>query len=111
MPYSEFTCCLFNFREVVWKWDYTLSLNSSHLVRAEIPAVNHAHLQVAISNLESVRKYQLVQSTVSFLDYQMHFPLYLTTKMAKEDKKEFKAKLEQAWAKEGENCRLILQKY
>lgn len=46
-------------------------------------------------------KYQLVQSSVNFLDSQMHFPLYLTTKMAKENKEDFKKSLEEAWAKKG----------
>lgn len=91
------------FREAVWKWDYTLSLNSSHLVRAEIPPVDHTHLQGTVGSLVSVTgmKYQLVQYSVNFLDYQMHFPLYLTTKMAKENKEDFKKSLEEAWAKKG----------
>ncbi|XP_052686989.1 uncharacterized protein LOC128166095 isoform X1 [Crassostrea angulata] len=89
--------------EAVWKWDYTLSLNSSHLVRAEIPPVDHTHLQGTVGSLVSVtgRKYQLVQSSVNFLDYRMHFPLYLTSKMAKENKDDFKKSLEEAWAKKG----------
>jgi hypothetical protein len=88
---------------VVWKWDYTLTLNSSHLVRAEVPAISRTDLQTAVESLTSVtgRKYQMVQSTANFLDFQMHFPLYLTTKMAKESEKEFKKNLQDAWAKKG----------
>ncbi|XP_061181618.1 uncharacterized protein LOC133190156 [Saccostrea echinata] len=88
---------------VVSKWDYTLTLNSSHLVRAEIPRLDFTHLQIAVGSLTSVtgRKYQLVRSTTNFLDYQMHFPLYLTTKMAREKKQDFKISLQKAWTKRG----------
>ncbi|XP_062576750.1 uncharacterized protein LOC134238644 [Saccostrea cucullata] len=89
--------------KVVWKWDYTLTLNSSHLVRAEVPRLDFTHLQTAVGSLISVtgRKYQLVRSTNNFLDYQMHFPLYLTTKMAREKEQDFKISLQKAWAKRG----------
>lgn len=90
---------------MVWKWDYTLTLNSSHLVRAKVPAVDHTHLQMAVGSLISVTggKYQLVLSTGNFLNFQMHFPLYLTSKMTKENEKDFKKNLQDAWAKKGLN--------
>lgn len=72
-------------------------------MRAEIPPIDHTHLQGTVGSLVSVTgmKYHLVQSSVNFLDYQMHFPLYLTTKVAKENIEDFKKSLEEAWAKKG----------
>ncbi|KAK3591160.1 hypothetical protein CHS0354_029007, partial [Potamilus streckersoni] len=82
----------------IWKWDYFLLLNGSHIHPDELLKIDLDKVKSHLANTTTITKYQVENATTSFYDYHLHFPLYVKGMVAfEQDKAKFEEKLLKAW--------------
>ncbi|XP_063416774.1 uncharacterized protein LOC134699009 [Mytilus trossulus] len=91
--------------EKIWSWEYVINMNNSVPVNIPLPELSHTALVAVFKNVTSTigASLVLVKPSISNIEYNSHFSVYLSSKVTHNSYEEFKKRIIQAWKTKGMN--------
>ena len=97
-------------RERLWKWEYVLNINNSIKITASLPEISFTSTVEAFKNSTSTsgKEIVLIAPSTSYIDYNKHFSMYVSSKITHNALETFKERIIQAWKSKGKNIYLYI---